>query len=89
MIKSVSRIKDFCRQSIVRPEAMPEMNVAKELRQTRAALDSAYRRFEEELDEIMLDAVIYEIQSLRARYRYLLRLAREQGIECVEISVFD
>ena len=38
--------------------------------------------------EDLLESVIFEIQSLKALYRYLLKRARESGIECGEISVF-
>lgn len=59
-----------------------------QIRDTSQKLESAYSRFENELNEDLLDSIIYEIQSLKALYRYLLKRAKECGIECAEISVF-
>ena len=39
-------------------------------------------------DEDLLDSIIYEIHSLKALYRYLLKMAKEEGLQCAEISVF-
>ena len=33
-----------------------------------------------ESDSDLIEACIYEMEALRARYRYLLKAAREQGI---------
>ncbi len=59
-----------------------------QIRETSAKLDAAHNRFENECDEDLLDSIIYEIQSLKALYRYLLRMAKEEGLQCAEISVF-
>ena len=32
------------------------------------------------VDEDLIEACIYESRALRARYRYLLRMAREQNV---------
>ena len=33
-----------------------------------------------QVDEDLIEACIYESRALRARYRYLLRMAREQNV---------
>jgi hypothetical protein len=33
-----------------------------------------------EKDSDLIESCIYEIESLRAKYRYLLRIARQQGL---------
>ncbi len=38
------------------------------------------RRFAMETDGDLIEGCIYELQSLQAQYRYLLRRAREQGL---------
>lgn len=38
--------------------------------------------FELECDENLIDACIYQREELNSRYRYLLKLARQQGISC-------
>ncbi len=70
------------------PEERQQQHLVEEIRRTREALDNAYERFEQERDEVMLDCIIFEIQSLRARYRFLLKQAREDGTVCDKITVF-
>lgn len=60
-----------------------------QLHETSIRLDNAYARFEYEQNDDLLDAVIYEIQSLRAHYRYLLKRARAMGVECGKVRVFQ
>jgi len=48
-----------------------------ELREVRRQLEGNYAFFALEADEDLLDAAIYQREALQARYRYLLRLARE------------
>lgn len=38
--------------------------------------------FELECDENLIDACIYQREELNSRYRYLLKLARQQQISC-------
>ena len=51
----------------------------REIREVRRQLEAVYAFFAMEADEDLLDAAIYQREALQARYRYLLRLAREQG----------
>lgn len=91
MKKILEKTKEIYRKKVRMPtkEEMKEAGIVEEIRKTRFELEGAYKRFENESNEIMLDSVIYEIQSLRARYRFLLQLARDRGIECDVISVFE
>lgn len=57
-----------------------------EIRNTGRQLDVAKTKFEFECDEDMVDSIIYEIQSLNARYRYLLRIAKERNIQSTDIG---
>lgn len=45
-------------------------------------MERAYARFEFEQDTDLIESAIYEIKSLKAQYRYLLRVAKENGITC-------
>ncbi len=38
--------------------------------------------FEMESDENLIDACIYQREELNSRYRYLLKTARQQGVNC-------
>ena len=81
-------IRNFYYNVIRKPVAPKNDSLIMQIRDTSQKLESAYSRFENELNEDLLDSIIYEIQSLKALYRYLLKNAKERGIECAEISVF-
>lgn len=70
-------------QSILRGEVAPHPLITA-IRDVCAGIDAAQSRFEQETDADLIEASIYELQSLRAKYRYLLRKAREEGISCEE-----
>ena len=74
---------------VIRKPVIPETDsLVSQIRDTSQKLKSAYNRFENETNEDLLDSIIYEIQSLKALYRYLLKRAKDNGLECAEISVF-
>lgn len=89
MEKYFNSARIFYYEFIRKPVITPQNSIILQLKDTSQRLESAYSRFENESNEDLLESIIYEIQSLKALYRYLLRLAREEGIECSEISVFD
>ena len=74
---------DDMRQKILRCEALPHP-IIEAIRDVCAQIDAVQSRFELESDQDLIEADIYELQSLRARYRYLLRMARSGGIVCQE-----
>ena len=69
-------------------EKEKKQRIIEDIKHTKACLDAAYQRFDIECDSDLTDSIIYEIQSLRAKHRFLIRLAKEEEIECGEISVF-
>lgn len=76
MMKSIS-------QKVLREEVAPHPIIVS-IRQVCANIDVAQSRFEQESDPDLVEAAIYEIQSLRATYRYLLRKAKDEGVSCEE-----
>lgn len=74
---------EFLRQKLLREEEAPHALIAA-IREVCACIDAAQSRFEQEVDPDLIEAAIYEMQSLRAKYRYLLRTARSEGIYCGE-----
>ncbi len=88
MEKYFKSAKIFYYEKIRRPEPPAYDSLLTQIRDTSQKLQSAYSRFENESNEDLLDSIIYEIQSLKALYRYLLKQAKETGLECAEISVF-
>lgn len=57
-----------------------EEKLIEDIRELCLMMENAYERFENESDSDLIDALIYEIESLKARYRYLLRIAKESKI---------
>ena len=88
MEKYFNNAKIFYYEKIRKPPKPVYDVTLEQIRDTSKRLESAYSRFENESNEDLLDSIIYEIQSLKALYRYLLKQAKEEGIECGEISVF-
>ena len=67
------------KKALVKTEEQPH-ELLTAIRDTCRRMDNAKLRFEMESDSDLIEACIYEMESLRARYRYLLRMARMQGI---------
>ena len=42
--------------------------------------------FQLESDENLVDACIYQREELKSRYRYLLKLAKQQGVHCASFQ---
>lgn len=89
MEKNSNKAKIFYYERIRKPQPMTDKNILlRQIRETADRLNAAHNRFENECDGDLLDSVIYEIQSLKALYRYLLKKAKEEGLQCGEVSVF-
>jgi len=58
-----------------------------DLREVRRQLDAVQSFFAMESDEDLLDAAIYQREALHARYRYLLRLAKEAGVRSEQLPI--
>jgi hypothetical protein len=56
----------------------PGAQLRRELRDTVQALHRAYERFDQAWEAELVDASVYEISALKARYSYLIRKVREQ-----------
>ena len=67
------------KKAIVKTEDQPH-ELLTAIRDVCRQLDNAKLRFEMESDSDLIEACIYEMEALRARDRYLLRMARLQGI---------
>ncbi len=71
------------RKLLLRQDAPPHPTI-EAIREVCARMDAAQNRFEQETDPDLIEGCIFELESLRAQYRYYLRCAREQGISCQE-----
>lgn len=89
MEKNLNSAKIFYYEVIRKPVKPVQDSILTQIRDTSQRLESAYSRFENECNEDLLDSIIYEIKSLKALYRYLLKLAKEKGIESSDIAIFS
>ncbi len=60
-----------------------------EIRRLSDALTLAYERFELQSDNDLVEATIYEIEALKARYRYLLGVAKQRNLKSSETRLQD
>lgn len=78
-------MENTLKKVLLRADEAPHPTI-EAIREVCQRLDMAEARFSMESDPDLIEGCIFEIESLRARYRYLLRTAREQGISCAEKS---
>lgn len=56
-----------------------------EIRSTVRLIRYTYLWFNAECDPDLIDACVYQLESLEARYRYLMRTARDQRLPVSDI----
>jgi hypothetical protein len=61
--------------------------LVEEIREVRRQIEAVRACFALETDDDLLDAAIYQHEALQARYRYLLRQARENNAVAGELPV--
>ena len=59
-----------------------------QLQEVVSQLSRAYTNFNSSADPDLIESCVYEINSLQARYGYLLRSAKDKGLENIEIFKF-
>lgn len=60
-----------------------------EIHRLSESLALAYERFELQCDSNLVEATIYEIEALKARYRYLLSIAKDRNLKSSETRLQD
>lgn len=69
------------------PPRDESMEIVDEIHAVCRSLEIAFDRFRYGEDEDLVDAAIYEIEALKARYRYLIKLAKSKNVEAGVVSV--
>jgi Protein of unknown function (DUF2508). len=69
------------KRKLRRERIAAERTARAEIETIRTSLESAYSSFDNISDPILMDACIYEINSLRAKYNHALRMAKERLME--------
>ena len=78
-------MEHMLRKTILRADQPPHPTI-EAIREVCERMKLVENRFSLETDQDLIEGCIYEMQSLRAQYRYLLRMVRDQGISCEECS---
>ena len=71
---------DALKKAIFKTDPKPD-EIHEAIREVCTRLEMVNSRFEMESDSDLIEACIYEMESLRARYRYLLRTAKNRGVK--------
>ncbi len=61
------------------PAQIERQELLQELARTRVLTNQAYSSFNHTKDSDLIESYVYEINSLQARYNYLLRRVKELG----------
>ncbi|HEX2939391.1 MAG TPA: DUF2508 family protein [Ruminiclostridium sp.] len=69
-------------EAVLNKRNKPELKVSllEEIELIKLRLETVSSHFESQSDPDLVEACIYEMKSLSARYRYLLKEARSQGL---------
>lgn len=83
VINQAFRLIGLPRHAAAKSEAeLRNEQLIEDIADVRLKLQSAQCRFDYALDDEMVDATIYEIESLESRYGYLLKQAKSRGVFC-------
>lgn len=75
--------KTALRKLLIRDSVMPDPMV-EAIREVCRRMELVENRFSMESDPDLIEGCIFELEALKAQYRYLLRSARERGVVCRE-----
>lgn len=75
--------KTAFRKLLIRDSVMPDPMV-EAIREVCRRMELVENRFSMESDPDLIEGCIFELEALKAQYRYLLRSARERGVVCRE-----
>ncbi|MBQ4611957.1 MAG: DUF2508 family protein [Clostridia bacterium] len=76
-------MNNVLKKAVLRIDEPPHPTI-EAIREVCQQLEVVKNRFSIENDPDLIECCIFEIEALRARYRYLLRTARQQGLSCQE-----
>ena len=85
LTKVKSMYQKLFNQYIKNPHQKKEEQLIKEqlifeIREVCVEMENLEQKFQMVSDSDLIDSCIYQLEALRARYRYLMRLAKETGL---------
>lgn len=84
VLKAVGRLPLVFREKMTRTAKKQEENdsVLREIRAVSEKIRCAQSRFNLVCEDDLVESCIYELESLNARYRFLLQKARQMELRC-------
>ena len=79
-------LKFFVLAKDERNEKDRKVQLLSEIRQVRKELDAAYSKFQLCCDEDLIEACIYEMQSLTRKYQNLIKTAKKENLESPDLT---
>ncbi len=76
-------MENALKRALLRADEPPHPTI-EAIREVCAQMTAVESRFSLESDPDLIEGCIYEMEALRAKYRYWLRVARQEGIACRE-----
>lgn len=76
-------MENLLKKSILRIDEPPHPTITA-IREVCALIEQVENRFAFETDPDLIESCVYELQSLQARYRYLLRESRRNDVRSEE-----
>ncbi|MBQ9993703.1 MAG: DUF2508 family protein [Clostridia bacterium] len=77
-------IKDY----LIKP-SQQQSPLLDEIKNTVNQINAMHRWFNSESDADLIEACVYQLESLEHKYRYLLRIAKESGLSCDAFARID
>ena len=74
LLRAVRKAKELPKENQSEKELLAQLD------DVQLRLKSAQCRFDNALDEELVDAAVYELDALESRYAYLLRRAKQLGV---------
>jgi len=63
-----------------RPLTEEDLFIVSEITTLKQDLDCLHNRFDQAIDPVLIDSIIFEIQAVQMKYMYYLGLCKEKGI---------
>ena len=79
------RLKYFKRREAERAEQREHREILDAVREALEQLKQANQAFENASEPELVEACVYEIKAIQARYAFCLRMAREKGANDLEL----
>ncbi len=76
------------KKAVLKPPVQTPHEIQLAIQDVCTQLDQVQGRFEMETDSDLIESYIYQMESLRARYRYLLRQAKGMELTAVKVPLF-